>query len=128
MARASALQVSGVHGSGLNGVEGYTEAPGGVVATNTFGETALRVNGKARFTTSGTTLISHPQSSAVVGSDVLGLALGSESLVLATMQNNLSGVYVRAAVPDTSTNSFTIFLNQAVPPGSAAKVAWFIVN
>jgi hypothetical protein len=120
----------GVHGSGLNGVEGYTEAPGGagVVATNAIGETALRVNGKARFTTSGTTLISPPASSAVVGSDVLGLGFSSETLVLATMQNNLSGVYVRAAVPDTSTNSFTIFLNQAVPPGGTAKVAWFIVN
>jgi hypothetical protein len=120
----------GVHGSGLNGVEGYTEAPGGagVVATNAMGETALRVNGKARFTTSGTTVISPPASSAVVGSDVLGLAFSSETLVLATMQNNLPGVHVRAAVPDTSSHSFTIFLNQAVPAGRTVKVAWFIVN
>jgi hypothetical protein len=120
----------GVHGSGLNGVEGYTEAPGGagVVATNARGETALRVNGKARFTTSGTTVISPPASSAVVGSDVLGLAFSSETLVLATMQNDVPGVHVRAAVPDTSSHSFTIFLNQAVPAGRTVKVAWFIVN
>jgi hypothetical protein len=117
----------GVQGSGLNGVQGYTEAPGGagVVATNAVGETALRVNGKAQFTRSGTTLISHPESSAIVGGD---LVLSSESLVLATVQNDLAGVYVRAAVPDPSSGSFTVYLNQAAPPGSTVTVAWFIVN
>ena len=55
-----------------------------------------------------------------------GVALTAASLVLATLQQNLSGVYVRSAVPNLAASSFTIHLSKA-PPASAS-VAWFIVN
>ena len=57
---------------------------------------------------------------------VTGVALGAASLVLATLQQNLSGVYVRSAVPNVPGSSFTIHLSKAV--SASAKVAWFVVN
>ena len=55
-----------------------------------------------------------------------GVALTAASLVLATLQQNLSGVYVRSGVPNVAGNSFTINLSKA--PSASAKVARFIVN
>ncbi len=49
------------------------------------------------------------------------------SLVLATLQQNLSGLYVRSAVPNVAANSFTVHLSKAAPSGGA-KVAFFICN
>jgi hypothetical protein len=46
--------------------------------------------------------------------------------VLATLQQSLSGIYVRAAVPDAAGSSFTVHLSKA--PSADAKVAWFVVN
>jgi hypothetical protein len=57
---------------------------------------------------------------------VTGVALTAASLVLATLQQNLSGVYVRSAVPNVAGSSFTINLSKA--PSASAKVAWFVVN
>ena len=54
------------------------------------------------------------------------MALTSASLVLATLQQNLSGVYVRAAVPNVTGSSFTVYLSKA--PTTSTKVAWFVVN
>jgi len=55
-----------------------------------------------------------------------GVALTSGSLVLATLQQNLSGVCVRAAAPNTTGSSFTVYLSKA--PSAPATVAWFVVN
>jgi hypothetical protein len=49
-----------------------------------------------------------------------------ESLVLAMLQQNRPGVFVRAVVPHPATNSFTVHLNKAV--GTNARVAWFVIN
>jgi hypothetical protein len=57
---------------------------------------------------------------------VTGVALTTASLVLATLQQNLSGVYVRSAVPNVADSSFTINLSKA--PSATANVAWFVVN
>ena len=46
--------------------------------------------------------------------------------MLATVQQNLSGVYVRAAVPNIAGSSFTVNLSKAVT--ASAQVAWFVVN
>ena len=43
-----------------------------------------------------------------------GVALTSASLVLATMQQDRAGVYVRSAVPNATASSFTIHLSKAV--------------
>jgi len=42
------------------------------------------------------------------------VALTSASLVLATMQQDRAGVYVRSAVPNATASSFTIHLSKAV--------------
>jgi hypothetical protein len=53
--------------------------------------------------------------------------LSSSSLVFATPQARPgAGVFVRAAVPSVSTNSFTIYLNR--PSAAGVQVGWFIVN
>jgi hypothetical protein len=46
--------------------------------------------------------------------------------VLAVLQQDRSGIYVRSAVPDAAGDSFTLHLNNAV--SSDTKVRWFIVN
>jgi hypothetical protein len=55
-----------------------------------------------------------------------GVALTSASLILATVQQNLSGVYVRAAAPDITGSSFTVCLGKA--PAASTKAARFIAS
>ncbi|MGH9208629.1 MAG: hypothetical protein ACRD1G_19110 [Acidimicrobiales bacterium] len=76
------------------------------------------------FSNSGTVSITAGQKTATS----TGATLTSTSLVLATLQNSLRGVYDQAVVPNVSGNSFEIFLSKAVPRGMTAKVAWFVVN
>ena len=53
--------------------------------------------------------------------------LTSRSFILATPQQmSAAPVFVRAAVPNVSTNSFTIYRNRAARAG--VRVGWFIVN
>jgi len=83
---------------------------------------ALQVNGKPVFRRSG--ILTVP-----VGSDQAtqtGLDLTSASLVLATMQDDRSGNFVRAAVPSVGTSSFTVLLNKKV--ATPTKVGWMVVN
>ncbi len=72
--------------------------------------------------------IAYPAKSASV--NVPG-GLSSSSLVRALLQNNLSGVYVVSAVPNSSAGTVTINLNKAAGSASVpktAKVGWFVVN
>jgi hypothetical protein len=87
------------------------------------------VAGKAQFSRSGIVTIAYPAKTAVVS----GFPVTSQSLVLATIQKYLSGVYVVAAVPNLggSSNSFTIYLNKA--PGSSTTpksvtVGWYVIE
>ena len=50
--------------------------------------------------------------------------LGRASMVLATLQQDLDGIWVRSAVPDPEGSKFTIHLNKAAP--KHVKVAWFV--
>ena len=43
-----------------------------------------------------------------------------------TLQQNVAGVWVRAAVPNVSGSSFTVYLSKAV--SASTKVGWFVVN
>lgn len=117
------LGVAGWTVSG-DGVHGFaTDAGGvGVVAENTAGGTALRVSGAAVFSSSGMVTISAGSSRATV----TGVALTAASLVLATLQQDMAGVFVRSAVPDVAGNSFTVHLNRAI--SASAAVAWFVIN
>jgi hypothetical protein len=117
--------VSGFGGSGGgNGVEGQagSAAGAGVLAFNGFGGTALQVNGIAAFRRSGLFTVAAGSSSGTV----FGVTLSSASLVLATLQQDRAGVWVRSVVPNTAPGAFTIHLNKAVT--ASITVAWFVVN
>ncbi len=111
-------------GAGAIGVTGTAStATGiGVLAENTAGGNALQVTGKAQFNRSGILTVAAGKSSATK----TGVPLTAASLVLATLQQDRAGVYVRSAVPNVSASSFTIHLSKAVTANS--NVAWFVVN
>jgi hypothetical protein len=118
---------SGVYGqndgSGF-GVAGRAIDGTGVLADSANG-TALSVSGKAQFSRSGLVTITYPATSKVVS----GVSLTAKSLVIATNQKYVAGVYVVAAVPKLSgsSNSFTIYLSKAPGTSAAPKsvtVAW----
>jgi hypothetical protein len=118
---------AGVTGStsGVNGgVQGLNLGAGpGVLAQNFAGGNGLEVIGPAAFSRCGAVSIPAAKSSAKVS----GLALGGASLVLATIQGNVAGVYVQGVtVVAGSSGSFTVHLNKATP--SALRVAWFVLN
>lgn len=106
----------GVHGSATS------SAGVGVLADNPFEGTALEINGRAVFSRSGTASIAAGSSSVTVP----GMALSAASLVLATLQQDRVGIYVRSAVPDPAARSFTVHLNESVTVRTT--VAWFVVN
>ena len=119
------IGVWGTGGSGGTGVRGTATAASaaGVLAENTAtGGTALQVAGKAVFSRSGLVTVAAGSSTTTVA----GVALTSASLVLATLQQHTTGVYVLAAVPSVSGSSFTVYLSKAVT--AATKVAWVIIN
>ena len=153
----------GIDATGLSGVTGTSNHPNGVGVTgldateHPFGRgvagqstngwgvwalsqkgQALRVEGRAVFSRSGTATITYPKKSVtltVPGPALAGPVPGPPatpaSLVFAVLQTNLSGVYVRAAVPQIGTNQITVYLNKAPGSSSAPKtvtVAWFVAN
>ena len=123
--RGTANGVTGIGGSaGGNGVDGraVSAAGAGVLAENTVGGTALQVAGPAVFSRSGTLTVAAGASSATK----TGVALTAASLVLATLQQDKTGLYVRSAVPNVPGSSFTIPLSKAVT--ASITVAWFVVN
>jgi hypothetical protein len=59
---------------------------------------------------------------------VTGVPLTGSSLVLAMVQQNVRA-FVRAAVPDPSSSSFTVYLQFLSPvPPPPVTVGWFVVN
>ncbi len=82
---------------------------------------ALAVQGVASFTRSGVAQLTTAGTSVLVS--VPG-GLTAASHVLATLQNNVGNVGVRAAVPNTANGKITIFLTGSVPVGT--KIAWFV--
>jgi hypothetical protein len=61
-----------------------------------------------------------------VSVSVFGVPLTTNSLILAMVQQNRTGIWVRAAVPNVGSSSFTLFLNTNAP--SNTRIAWFVVN
>lgn len=90
---------------------------------------ALYAAGPTVFTRSGVVTIPAGAVQAKVrlkDSEAAG-RLTSRSFILATpQQRSAARVFVRAAVPNVSTNSFTIYLNKVARAG--ISVGWFIVN
>jgi hypothetical protein len=85
--------------------------------------TALKVYGKTSFSRSGILTIPAGQSSVTTQTFI---ALTGDSMILATLQEDRPGTFVRAAVPSPGTSSLTIYLNRAV--SQATTVAYFILN
>lgn len=101
----------GVRGDSANGTAGWFMSEDG---------TALRVDGKAKFSRSKRVTIPAGKSSLKV--TLAGVT--TSSLVFAVLHSNRSGTYVRAVVP--ATGSFVVHLNRAVT--SSTFVAYFVVN
>jgi hypothetical protein len=110
-----------VVGNGVHGKAGNALAVG-VLAENTGGGAALKVTGRTVFSRSGTVTV-RSGSSSVTRHRV---ALTGSSLVLATVQHDVPGVWVRCAVPDVAGGSFTVHLSKAVR--TSTKVAWFVIG
>jgi hypothetical protein len=111
--------VRGTHSMFGVGVHGDAPSGTGVLAT---GKTALSVQGPAVFSRSGILTVHAGQASATE----TGVMLTGASLVLATLQQDHDGLWIRSAVPDVATNSFTVHLSKVAPV--RVRVAWFIVN
>jgi hypothetical protein len=114
---ASGQGAIGVFGaaSGSRGVGVYATAPSPDSA-------ALQVNGRAVFSSAGRITVA---AGATSGSQS-GLSLSGAAFVLATLQQDLPGVLVRAAVADAAAGTVTVYLNQA--PAVDATVGWMAVN
>jgi hypothetical protein len=115
----------GIYASAPNhGVFGRATTTGGagVDAAGTSGALALRVTGKAQFSRSGRAVVLSGQSSIVVSN----VSLTSKSLVLATPQKSVAGVFVQGAVPNVSAHTVTISLSATV--GASYPVAWMVVE
>jgi hypothetical protein len=83
---------------------------------------ALYVDGRAVFPRIAGTLI----VPAGAAQQTQPASVQSDSVVLATMQQNVAGVSVRAAVPTPAGGSFTVFLTQAAP--TDITVGWFVLG
>jgi hypothetical protein len=114
---------TGVYGIGSTGVHGVCTPPGvGVLAENGGGGQALQVKGVAAFSRSGVLTVSASKSEVS-----RGLSLTSASFVLATIQANVTDLYVRGVTITTGSHgSFTIHLSKEVT--TKTKVAWLAVN
>ena len=114
---ASGQGAIGVFGaaSGSKGIGVYATAPAPDAA-------ALQVNGRAVFSSSGRIVVPAGTTAGVQ----TGLTLSAAAFVLATLQQDLPGVLVRAAVADPAAGTVTVHLNLA--PAVDASVGWMAVN
>lgn len=98
------------------GVHGNATVGTGVLAQADAAGTALRVLGKATFSSSGVLTIAAGKGSA--SKSVSGLT--SNSLVFAVVRTGGSGVWVRKVTPKAG--GFTVYLNKAA--GTTATITW----
>jgi hypothetical protein len=108
---------TGVLGDSANGV--------GVLASSANG-TALQVTGTAQFSRSGTATVAGT-SLAPANSVRVSLPITAKSMMTATLQRFVAGVYVVAAVPNVSGGYFTIYLNKAVKT-KVGPIAWIVTE
>jgi hypothetical protein len=121
----------GVYGSGTVGVYGFgavgvigeadsTSYPGILAYGATASSPALEVQGKVKFNRAGRKSIGAGKSSLVV--TMAGVTTTSK--ILAVLNSNRSGRYVRAVV--AGSGKFTIYLNSSV--SSSTYVAYFVID
>jgi hypothetical protein len=112
----------GVRGTSVSGdgVRGSAKTGVGVRATADPAAVALRVDGRAQFQRSGRAKVAVGQSSVLV--TMAGVT--TASYVIATVQADVSGLYVRGVVP--ANGSLKIHLSTAVT--STVYVGFLVVN
>jgi hypothetical protein len=113
---------SGQGGIGVFGAATGSQAIGVYAYAPSPESAALRVNGRAVFSSAGRITVPAGTTSATQS----GLSLSSAAFVIATLQQNLPSVSVRAAVPNAAAGTVTVYLNQA--PTVNATVGWMAVN
>jgi hypothetical protein len=94
-----------------------------ILGLATGGGYALDVHGRAVFDRSGKTTITAGQSTKTLS----GHAITSATVVVATVQGNPPGIWVRSVSLNDANDTFTIRLNKAAPSGGVV-VGYFLVN
>ncbi len=117
----STVGVSGISDPEGIAVKGKTKNGTGVWAEATGGH-ALRVRGRAVFDRSGRITFAKGQATKTISNKFVG----DGGIVLATIQANVAGTWVRGVSLDIAHDKFTIRLNKAAP--KQLQVGWFIVN
>jgi hypothetical protein len=87
---------------------------------------ALMVDGKAQLKRSGVATVAG-SSSAPKNSVRVTISITAKSMMVATLQKFVSGVFVIAAVPNVTGGYFTIYLNKSVTT-SVGPIAWTVVE
>jgi len=88
----------------------------------TIDSPSIQLDGVASLSRSGVVAVPAGANSVTVQ----GVELTENSFVVATLQDNLPGLFVRAAVPSPATRSIAVYLDRGAP--RAARVAWFVLN
>jgi hypothetical protein len=112
--------VYGLNNGTGNGVAGRSDTGTGVLAASANG-IALKVSGRAKFSTAGVALIASGQKKVTV--TLAGVT--TSDFVLATVQGSGS-FYVKNA--SAGTGQFTININKAPTAPATVKVAFFVIS
>jgi hypothetical protein len=112
-------------GASGTGVWGDSSSGTGVRANSATG-TALQVTGKAKFSRSGVATVAGT-STAQKNSVRVTLPITAKSMMTATLQKYVPGVFVVAAVPNVAGGYFTIYLNRSVST-SVGPISWMVVE
>ena len=119
---------SGVRGDNTGEGPGvFGIAPDGIgVSAYSSNGTALKVDGKAEFSRSGTATVVGTAAAPKSSVTVKNVALTDMSLILVTPQKYVAGAWVAAAVPNVATGRFTLHLNKNISVGF--PVAWMVIE
>jgi len=123
----------GVYGlaqaDGANGVTGIATKTGvGVLAQGQPTGTALRVEGKARFTRSGKASLAANKTSVDLDLGSLG-GISSASLCFANLAIYKSGVWVTAVRPNWPTaGKMRIYINKVASTTSSTAISWLVLE
>lgn len=119
----------GVYGSAPNnGVYGRATSNTGAGLTGEAASASgfgLRVTGKVQLSRSGLATVVGTSTTPLSSVVVPNVALSAKSMVFATVQTS-AGVWVKAAVPNVSGSSVTIYLNKAA--SKSVPVAWMVIE
>jgi hypothetical protein len=131
---------SGVYGENTGGGFGtYGRSNSGVSAVGVFGEStagtgvkanssagvAFEAQGRVRFSTAGLAPVAVGGKSKVITPLV---DVSAASLILCTLETNQAGLSIGRVTKNTTADTFTVFLTQAVASGKTAKIAWFLIG